>query len=149
MLNLNNLNNASSNDMLNVNPDKLGKDRYRMPKIQCQSRKNNKTYLLNLDAIAKALDRNSEELLKYLGFALTTQCNTKQICLNGVFPAEKLQEELFSYIKKYVLCYKCKNPETKSKYSKSSKSIKIGCIACGHIHSIDPNDKFEKWLQKH
>lgn len=153
----------STTQQINVNPDKVGKDRYRMPQVQCQSRfvelyslflcltifvrKNNKTYILNLEDIAKAINRTSQELLKYFGIALNSQTNMKFVCLNGVHTDQRLQELIHNYIRKYVLCSKCQNPETKIRYSNTSKKIKIGCIACGHVNSLEPNDKFEKWIQ--
>lgn len=139
---------SGSGSTINVNPDKIGKDRYRMQTVQCQSRKNNKTYLLNLDIIAKALDRTSTELLKWFGHQLNSQVNTKFVCLNGVHTEDTLQQEIYNYIKIYVLCSKCKNPETKLVYSKSKK-LKKGCIACGELITFECIDKYEKWLRTH
>ncbi len=130
---------------ININPDAIGKDRYRMPVITAQSRKNNKTYLTNIDIVAKALHRTDKELLKFFGLDLSTQTNEKQMCVNGVYSVDQLSESLTNYIRQYVLCSKCGNPETKIFISKSKK-LKCGCKACGHLQCLDTSLRYEKWL---
>lgn len=132
---------------INIDPDKFGKDRYQMPSVQVRSQKNNKTYFTNLDEIAKDLDRTSEELLKFLGYHLNTQITPAQSSLNGVYSTEKIQESVYDYIRAYVLCPVCNNPETKVFQSKSKK-LKIGCAACGNSQELSKTStsKFDKWM---
>lgn len=130
---------------LNVDPDKFGADRYQMPPVEVRSQKNNKSYFTNVDDVAKDLNRTSDELIKFLGYHLNTQTNTSQQSFNGVYTTEKMQESVYDYIKQYVLCPVCNNPETKVFVSKSKK-LKIGCIACGANQQISNNSKYDKWL---
>ena len=130
---------------LNVDPNKFGADRYQMPAVECRSQKNNKTYFTNIEDISKDLDRTPDELFKFLGYHLSTQTNTSQNSFNGVYTTEKIQESVYDYIKAYVLCPTCNNPETKLFVSKSKK-LKIGCIACGANQEISSNSKFDKWM---
>jgi translation initiation factor 5 len=131
---------------INVDPDKIGQDRYQMPPVKVRSQRNNKTYFTNMQEVATDLNRTSEELLKYLGFYLNTQTNTSQLCFNGVYSTEKMQEAVYDYILAYVLCPVCKNPETTIALSKSKK-LKIKCAACGCSQEIGTsNSKFDKWL---
>lgn len=132
---------------INVDPDKFGADRYQMPSVDIRSQKNNKTYFNNIDEIAVKLQRTSEELLKYIGYSLSTQLDLKQKAINGVYSKEKMQESIYDYIRSYVLCPTCNNPETHLGVSKSKK-LKIGCIACGAKNNLSFNNaKFDKWLQ--
>ena len=132
---------------LNVNPDKTGIDRYRMPPVQTQSRKNNKTYFTNINKVTKALDRTPEQLIRFIGLKLATRVDTtpNAMCVNGEYTTAKIQETVFQFIKQYVLCTVCKNPETMLFVSKSKK-LKCGCKACGASKSIAHNSKFDKWL---
>ena len=130
---------------LNVDPNKFGPDRYQMPAAECRSQKNNKTYFTNIEDISKDLNRTSEELLKFLGYHLNTQTNTSQNSFNGVYTTEKMQESVYDYIRSYVLCPTCNNPETKVFVSKSKK-LKVGCIACGANQEVSNNAKFDKWM---
>ncbi len=56
--------------------------------------------------------------------------NNDLFIVNGCHDPEKLQNLLYSLIKKFVLCTKCNNPET----NLIIRDGKIGqkCIACGH-----------------
>lgn len=130
--------------MINVNPNKIGIERYRMPRVECQTQRNNKTYIKNLDKISKALNRTEEQILKYIGFVLSTQTNIKDLSINGVYDSDKLQTLINEFIKSYVLCKVCENPETKIDGGK-----KLGCQACGKVSLIaHSNSKFESWLLK-
>jgi translation initiation factor 5 len=131
---------------INVDPNKFGADRYQMPPVEIRSQKNNKTYFTNADEVANSLNRSSEELLKYIGYALSTQLNVNQKAINGVYTPEKMQETVYDYIRSYVLCPTCNNPETQIGMS-SSKKLKIGCIACGARGEVNCNAKYDKWLQ--
>lgn len=131
--------------MLNVNPDKIGIERYRMPSVKIQSRKNNKTYIININEIAKALDRGPEELLRFIGLTLSTQVNSGDFSVNGVYTVTKVQETVYKYISSYVLCNVCANPETQLFISKSKK-LKRGCKACGASNDVLNNARFDKWL---
>ena len=53
--------------------------------------------------------------------------------VNGSHDAEKLLNLLYSFISKFVLCSKCKNPETSLMVS---NQIRQKCIACGHEATI-------------
>jgi len=130
---------------LNVDPNKFGADRYQMQSVEIRSQKNNKTYFTNIEDISKDLNRTSDELLKFLGYHLNTQTNSSQSSFNGVYSTEKMQEAVYDYIRAYVLCSVCNNPETKIFLSKSKK-VKIGCAACGHCQDVSNNSKFDKWL---
>jgi translation initiation factor 5 len=93
--------------------------RYKMPRLvtKIEGKGNGvKTIILNLPEIAKALNRRPIYLIKYLGIELGAQVNSDELnsryIINGNHDAEKLQSLLDSFIKRFVLCASCSNPET-------------------------------------
>lgn len=112
--------------------------RYKMPLIEAkvEGRGNGiKTVIPNMVDVAKALDRSAMYTCKYLGVELGAQttmdvANDRYI-VNGEFDATRFQDLLDGFIKKFVLCLQCGNPETKLRVT-SKKLIESKCIACGH-----------------
>lgn len=113
--------------------------RYKMPKITVKHEgKGNgvKTVLTNLKDIAKALDREPEDLLQYISAELSVASvhrNDDQI-VNGTFPAGRVQDVVSKFVNSHVLCDICSNPETKFQYKGKAKKDPIMykvCMACG------------------
>lgn len=112
--------------------------RYKMPAMEAkvEGRGNGiKTAIPNLCAVAKALDRPASYTCKYLGVELGAQTQMyeedERYIVNGEFEAVRFQDLLDGFIKKFVLCLGCGNPETKLRVT-SKKLIESKCIACGH-----------------
>uniref|UniRef100_A0A8C6WSS5 Eukaryotic translation initiation factor 5 n=1 Tax=Neogobius melanostomus TaxID=47308 RepID=A0A8C6WSS5_9GOBI len=86
--------------------------RYKMP------RKGNgiKTVIVNMVDVAKALNRPPTYPTKFFGCELgaQTQFDSKndRYIVNGSHEANKLQDMLDGFIRKFVLCSECDNPET-------------------------------------
>jgi len=91
-----------------------------------------KSVLVNIDAVASALDRSTGRLVKYLGKALATnaQCKAGLTTLRGHHPTAVVQECIQDYIDSDVLCGKCLNPETVLEVKNGSERRR--CKACGH-----------------
>lgn len=130
--------------MLNIHGKKDSNYRYKMPKLEVRIKKNNKTYLLNLDKISESLNRTDEDLIKFFSYTLGVHCNKKDGCINGKFDADQLQEVLQKYITDYVLCKVCGNPETK--YVLTKKTVTLDCSACGGSAELQEKTKFDKYL---
>lgn len=112
--------------------------RYKMPAFEAkvEGRGNGiKTAIPNMCAVAKALDRPPNYVCKYLGVELGAQTQMyeedERYIVNGEFEAVRFQDLLDGFIKKFVLCLGCGNPETKLRVT-SKKLIESKCIACGH-----------------
>ena len=90
------------------------------------------TRLLNVNDIAKSLDRHPDEIVKFLGYELATQSkyNTNQSYgeFKGKHDRLKIQDKIYEYINYFVMCPSCTNPETT--YS-IKKTVKLKCSACG------------------
>ena len=130
--------------MVNIHGKKDSNYRYRMPKLEVRKKKNNKTYLLNLEKISDSLSRDQNELIKWFSYTLGVNCSKKDGCINGQFESEQLQEVLQKYISRYVLCKVCGNPETT--FSLKKKVVYMNCAACGGCSEMENKSKFDKYL---
>ena len=66
--------------------------------------------------------------------------------VNGCHDAGRMQDMLDGFIKKFVLCEKCENPETVLKVKKNM--IGASCKACGHIFTLDMRHKLTTFIIK-
>lgn len=127
---------------LNVNrgnPDPFY--RYKMPPmvIKLEGRGNGKkTILDNVEAVAEALQRPPTYVTKFLGteFGAGVQVDAKnaRYILKGYFTQPEMQESLDKFIRIFVMCNSCDNPETV--LSVKNKKIHQKCAACGHAMFI-------------
>jgi len=111
--------------------------RYKMPAIvaKVEGKGNGiKTVIVNMIDIARSLNREPIYPTKYFGIELGAQTHidntNERYIVNGSHDDGKLQDILDGYIKKFVLCQKCENPETK--LTVRSKGIIQICQACGY-----------------
>ena len=142
--------------------------RYKMPKMIIKIEGNGngiKTKIINLDDIAKALDRSSDYLLKFFIYELGTSCkiikNDKQVeyIIMGSHNLVDLKLILEHFIKMYVQCYTCGNPETALLFRKNQKNLtetiikkkclQLECKACGNFSIINPTNKLVDYIIKH
>jgi translation initiation factor 5 len=66
--------------------------------------------------------------------------------VNGAHDAKALAEKLEGFIKKYVQCYSCGNPETVVKIKR--EDILLKCKACGFVSEVDPRLKLNTFIVK-
>lgn len=89
-------------------------------------------------------------MIKYFGFELGAQTNTNPTddrwIINGVHEAAKLQDYLDGFISKFVLCKKCKNPETDVVIKDGN--IVLDCKACGQRSDVDARLKLSSFILK-
>lgn len=127
--------------------------RYKMPRLQAKVEgKGNgiKTVVVNMVDIARSLDRPPTYVTKYFGCELGAQTQfdikAERYIVNGCHDAAKMQDMLDGFIKRFVLCEKCDNPETVLKVKKNM--IGAACKACGHIFTIDMRHKLTTYIVK-
>jgi len=127
--------------------------RYKMERLQSKIEgKGNgiKTVIVNLSSVAQSLARPPSYVIKYFGFELGAQTNTNPAddrwIINGAHDANKLQEYLDGFINKFVLCKKCKNPETDVQIKDGN--ITLDCKACGKISDVDLRLKLSSFILK-
>lgn len=127
--------------------------RYKMPRLlaKVEGKGNGiKTVIANMTDIAKSLERPPTYPTKYFGCELgaQTQVDTKndRFIVNGDHDANKLQDILDGFIRKFVLCPACENPETTMTVKRNQINSK--CRACGHAFVIDPKHKLSTFIVK-
>ncbi|KAL4764859.1 translation initiation factor eIF5 [Aspergillus foveolatus] len=125
--------------------------RYKMEPLQSKIEgKGNgiKTVIVNLNSVAGSLSRPPAYVIKYFGFELGAQANAKPTddrwIINGAHDSRKLQDYLDGFITKFVLCKKCKNPET-DVIIKDDKII-LDCKACGQRSDVDSRLKLSTFI---
>ncbi|KAK6115545.1 hypothetical protein DH2020_007814 [Rehmannia glutinosa] len=128
--------------------------RYKMPRMitKIEGRGNGiKTNVVNMVDIAKALGRPASYTTKYFGCELGAQSKfdekTGTSHVNGAHDTAKLAGLLENFIKKFVQCYGCGNPETEVIITKS-QMINLKCAACGFISDVDMRDKLTTFIIK-
>lgn len=128
--------------------------RYKMPKMitKIEGRGNGiKTNIVNMVDIAKALARPASYTTKYFGCELGAQSKfdekTGIALVNGAHDTAKLAGLLENFIKKYVQCYGCGNPETEIIITKT-QMINLKCAACGFVSDVDMRDKLTTFILK-
>lgn len=134
------MNNPFTKSLINIGGDSNdGFYRYKMPAIETSFMNKNggTTVISNIETIAKSLKRSPNELCKYLNKKMA--CNGriikgKGMMIVGSWDKEELQNKLTNYIKLYILCYSCDNPETIIEIKKT-KSI-MTCSACGKTNEL-------------
>ncbi|KAL9427724.1 hypothetical protein AB3S75_029829 [Citrus x aurantiifolia] len=142
--------------LLNIGADNRGDAfyRYKMPKMitKIEGRGNGiKTNIVNMVDIAKALARPASYTTKYFGCELGAQSKfdekTGTSLVNGSHDTAKLAGLLENFIKKYVQCYGCGNPETEIIITKT-QMIQLKCAACGFVSDVDMRDKLNTFILK-
>ncbi|KAG7986089.1 hypothetical protein I3843_03G062200 [Carya illinoinensis] len=128
--------------------------RYKMPKMvtKIEGRGNGiKTNIVNMVDIAKALARPAAYTTKYFGCELGAQSKfdekTGTSLVNGAHDTPKLAGLLENFIKKYVQCHGCGNPETEVLITKT-QMIQLKCAACGFLSDVDMRDKLTTFILK-
>lgn len=127
--------------------------RYKMERLQSKIEgKGNgiKTVIVNLSSVAQSLGRPPAYVIKYFGFELGAQTNTNpsddRWIINGAHEASKLQDYLDGFISKFLLCKKCKNPETVIQIKDGR--ITLDCKACGQRSDVDIRLKLSSFILK-
>ncbi|XP_022908066.1 eukaryotic translation initiation factor 5 [Onthophagus taurus] len=141
-----------------VNVNREVKDvfyRYKMPQLMAKVEgKGNgiKTVIVNMAEVAKALGRPPTYPTKYFGCELGAQTQfdfkNERFIVNGSHDAVKLQGLLDGFIRKFVLCPECDNPETDLMVSAKRGAISQSCKACGYHGQIDSTHKLITFILK-
>ncbi|KAF9289709.1 hypothetical protein BGZ68_008791 [Mortierella alpina] len=153
------------NSMVNIpstNPDPYY--RYKMPALEirinpARIRTNNpqkeaveipaSTQLQNLSAVARALNRPLEYISKFFELELEMQGVMEdrqrwfKLC-GGVISELELMMTLDKFIRRFVLCYVCNNPETA--LTIFNTHIMKECGACGQSTRVDRFSKLTRYI---
>lgn len=129
--------------------------RYKMPRLQAKVEgKGNgiKTVIVNMADVAKAIGRPPTYPTKYFGCELGAQTlvdfKNDRFIVNGSHDAGKLQDLLDGFIRRFVLCPECDNPETDLLVNSKKETISQGCKACGFHGQLQFNHKLNTYIIK-
>ncbi|KAL1263296.1 hypothetical protein QQF64_006035 [Cirrhinus molitorella] len=129
--------------------------RYKMPRLiaKVEGKGNGiKTVIVNMVDVAKALNRPPTYPTKFFGCELgaQTQFDAKndRYIVNGSHEANKLQDMLDGFIRKFVLCSECDNPETDLHVNPKKQTIGSSCKACGNQGMLDTRHKLCTFILK-
>ncbi|MCL4122338.1 UNVERIFIED_CONTAM: hypothetical protein GTU68_041887, partial [Idotea baltica] len=129
--------------------------RYKMPRLlaKVEGKGNGiKTVMVNMVDVAKALGRPPTYPTKFFGCELGAQTQfdfkNDRYIVNGSHESNKLQSLLDGFIKKYVLCPECDNPETNLFPNEKKGIIKQTCKACGYQGLVDMRHKLTTFILK-
>jgi len=112
-------------------PKKLHeKERFEIPEVLTEIQ-GNKTLIRNFADISTRLRREPVHLSKYLFKELATPGNIQgsALILQRKLTSELIQEKINSYVKDFVYCKICGEPDTK--FVKEGRITFIQCDACG------------------
>ncbi|KAK3139780.1 hypothetical protein QOZ80_5AG0390080 [Eleusine coracana subsp. coracana] len=124
--------------------------RYKLPRMRTKIESHGNgigTRIENMADIAKALARSAQYITKYFKHELGAQSNfddkTRTSLVEGAHDTVKLAGLLDNFIKKYVQCYGCHNPETEILISRT-QMVSLKCAACGLVSDVGMKDKIIK-----
>eukprot|EP00667_Euglena_gracilis_P014527 EG_transcript_15062 len=133
--------------LLNVDPEKQADAfyRYKMPRILTKVEGNGngiKTVVCNIIEISQRLGRNVEYPMRFFAheLAATSKLKDDKWILTGLHTQENIQSCIFDFIKRFVLCKACRNPETVIRVD-GKKNIFLDCKACSRTTDIAPTEK--------
>lgn len=110
-------------------------DRFKIPEAICEIQ-GNKTLIKNFNEITNGLRREASNLSKYLFKELATPGNIEgnMLILQTKVSGEMLQKKIEDYVKEFVYCKVCGEPDTK--ITKEGRITFMKCDACGAKSSI-------------
>jgi translation initiation factor 2 subunit 2 len=110
-------------------------DRFKVPEAICELH-GNKTLVKNFMEISNILRREPNHLSKYLFKELATPGNIEgaTLILQTKVPIDILQKKIEDYIKEFVYCKVCGEPDTK--LTKEDRITFMKCDACGAKSSV-------------
>jgi len=111
------------------------KKRFEIPKVIIFSQ-GNKTIIKNFSDILSTLRRDEKHLSKYLFKQLATPGNIENgtLVLQRKVRRDMIQKKLEDYIKEYVFCKVCGEPDTV--LVKENRIVMMKCEACGARSSV-------------
>jgi translation initiation factor 2 subunit 2 len=110
-------------------------DRFQVPKVLGHIQ-GNKTIISNFHQISDALARKPETLMKYVLKELATpgELSKTALIIGSKMSASRVNEKVQQYVKDFVRCPVCKNPDTA--LSKEDGVTFMTCAACGSRQAI-------------
>ena len=129
--------------------------RYKMPAVMTKIEGNGngiKTVFPNIHDIATKLNRPPEIINKFFGKELGAQATfvktDDKFLVMGSHTQQRIQEKVYDFIGKFVLCKFCRNPET-DMFVGAKDKLSMTCKGCGKVTDIPPSEHVTKLFVLH
>ncbi|CAE6918718.1 eIF5 [Symbiodinium natans] len=137
--------------------------RYTMPALEVKHEgktKMKKSLLVNITPISEAVGRPVEALLQYISQSSNAAWNldgkggkskSLKAYVTGHHAQADLQEQILAFIRSFVLCGHCGNPETRLEVegAKKRRTATLVCKSCSRRTTLDPDEKCVKQMMQH
>jgi len=115
-------------------------DRFKLPELEVFY-EGNTTVIRNFEKISDAVNRDPEQILKFLlnGLGTAGERDGVRVIFQGKIPADNVQNKLKDYIESFVICSECGRPDTH--LVKKGRNTFVRCDACGAIRPMKSQKK--------
>ncbi len=95
-----------------------------------------KTIITNFGQIVTCIRRNPDHLMKFLNkeLASSSEIRGERLILSRKLSSNDINNKIEKYIKRFVLCHKCRKPDTELENVKGKVFLK--CLACGERYEV-------------
>ena len=95
-----------------------------------------RTIISNFAQVAANVRRNPEHLMKFLNKELASSGEIKgdRLILSRKLSSKDINEKIEKYVNRFVLCPKCKKPDTE--LSEDKGKVFLRCLACGERYEV-------------
>jgi translation initiation factor 2 subunit 2 len=95
-----------------------------------------RTVITNFAKITQCLRRNPEHILKFISKELATSADIsgERLILSRKISSKDINEKIEKYVNRYVLCPKCKKPDTE--LAEETNKLYLKCLACGEKRQV-------------
>ncbi|MGC8993155.1 MAG: translation initiation factor IF-2 subunit beta [Candidatus Aenigmatarchaeota archaeon] len=109
--------------------------RFQIPQIEAEVQPN-RIIIKNFKKIAEYLRRDEKHIARYLlkNTASSGEISGEYLVINKKIKVEVVQKKLEDYIKSFVICKVCGQPDTR--LIKEGRTYMINCDACGARYAI-------------
>jgi len=110
-------------------------ERFEIPNVKGHF-EGNKTIISNFSQIVSTLNREQDQLLKYILRELATpgEIRGNNLVIGSKVPASRINEKIRKYCIEFVVCSDCSKPDTK--LVKENNILFKRCMACGAKHAV-------------
>jgi len=127
-------------DLLNEAYEKVERtedkgERFEIPKVSGHH-EGIRTVVTNFAQIAGAIRRSQEHFVKFLTkeLASSAEISGDRLILSRKLASKDINDKVEKYVKRFVLCPKCKKPDTE--LSDEGAKLYLRCLACGEKHEV-------------
>ena len=110
-------------------------ERFEIPKVKGHH-EGTRTILTNFLQLTAILRREPEQLMKFLNkeLASSSEISGERLIMSRKLSSKEINERVEKYVKRFVLCPKCKKPDTELINEKGK--VMLRCLACGERREV-------------